>query len=65
MTEINKMIMLLTGIVFLIVGIWLFFNMLKDSRTGYKDGFGNDIKVYLGSSMVIILGVVFVFKSLF
>jgi succinate dehydrogenase hydrophobic anchor subunit len=43
----DKIIMLLGGIVFLFFSIWLFFYMFKETKNGYRSGFGNDIKPQL------------------
>lgn len=61
----DKVMMLLGGSVFLFFSIWLFFNTLKDTKNGYKSGFGNDVKLYAGSVLGIILGCVLIYKSLF
>ena len=61
----DKVMMLLSGSIFLLFSIWLFFNTLEDTKNGYKSGFGNDVKLYLGSVLGIILGCVFIYKTLF
>jgi hypothetical protein len=39
--------------------------MFKETKNGYRSGFGNDIKLYLGAVLGIILGCVLIFKSFF
>lgn len=61
----DEIIMLLTGTAFLSFSTWLLFYMFKETKKGYRSGFGNDIRIYVGSVLGIILGVVLIFKSLF
>lgn len=61
----DEIIMLLAGIAFLFFSVWLLFYMVKETKKGYRSGFGNDIKLYLGAVLGIVLGVVLIFKSLF
>lgn len=57
--------MLLAGIGFLLFSSCLLFDTIKETKKGYRSGFGNDIKLYAGAILGIILGVVLIFKSLF
>ncbi len=61
----NEILMLLSGIVFLFFGIWLFFHMLNETKKGYRSKFGNDIKLYFSAILGIVLGAFLIFKSLF
>jgi len=63
--ENDSLIMLLEGVLFLVVGIYGFYYMVKLLRSGYTDPLGNDIKVYFGSGMAVILGLVLIIKSIF
>lgn len=56
--------MLLAGTTFLLFSIWLLFYMLMETKKGYRSGFGNDIKLYVGAVLGIVLGIVLIFKSL-
>ncbi|MCJ0743670.1 hypothetical protein [Pedobacter montanisoli] len=61
----DEIMMLLVGAAFLFFSIWLLFHMLKETKNGYRGGFGNDIKLYVGAVLGIVLGIVLIFKSLF
>lgn len=61
----DEIIVLLAGIAFLLFSVWLLFYMIKETKNGYRSGFGNDIKLYVGAILGIILGMVLIFKSLF
>ncbi|WP_343531979.1 hypothetical protein [Pedobacter sp.] len=61
----EEIILLLAGTAFLLFNIWLLFYMLKETKKGYRSSFGNDIKLYVGAILGIILGIVLIFKSLF
>lgn len=60
----EEIIMLLAGIAFFIFSIWLLFYILKETKKGYRSSFGNDIKLYVGAVLGIVLGIVLIFKSL-
>ncbi len=61
----NELKIFVGGIGFLTIGIWLFFNMLKDTRSGFRSSFGHDIQIYVASVMSIVLGCILIFKWLF
>lgn len=53
------------GIFFLIGGTWLLVYTIDETKRGYRSRFGNDLKLYLGAIMGIILGIVLIYKTLF
>ena len=61
----EEIIKLLAGMTFLLFSTWLLFYMLKETKKGYRSRFGNDIKLYVGAVLGIVLGIVLIFKSLF
>jgi len=50
---------------FLLVGygIWLLVEVFKEMRSGYPDRYGNNIGLFFGAIMCIILGMVLIYQE--
>ncbi len=39
--------------------------MIKDTKEGYKDRYGNDIGIYFGSVGCIVVGLILIYQEVF
>lgn len=56
---------LCAGFVLVGVGVWRLSVIIRDTKNGYKDRYGNDIGVYFGSIGCIIVGLILIYQEAF
>jgi len=57
------MLKLLGGIIALSLGVYLLFNNIKETKRGYRSKYGNDIGLYFGSAMLIMIGLTLIIRT--
>lgn len=46
---------ILGGILLVLLGVWLLADSIKETRRGYRSNYGNDLGLYAGSIIIIMI----------
>ena len=57
------MLELFGGLAFTIIGAWLLANNIIETKRGYRSEYGNDIGLYSGSVIFIMIGIALIYRA--
>lgn len=59
-----SILLLAAGLLSIIIGVLIFRDVQKDSRRGYEDKYGGNIKMYYASFGFCLIGVVVIIRTI-